>query len=111
VAIAGPGRARSWSSTKRATSCSRWGRAHPLGAWSFQTGDDASLCGGGEACLAIGWDDVLGTFDAMGGTAGHPIWVTDGDTTRRPSSDATWPSPDESGRLQCDGESRRTPVA
>ena len=40
------------------------GNDPPLGAWSFHSGDDASLCGGADACLAIGWDDVLGTFDA-----------------------------------------------
>ena len=72
------------------------GKGAPLGAWSFHTGDDASFCGGGEACLAIGWDDVLGTFDAMGGTAGHPLWVTHLDTTETTFLDATWPSPSSS---------------
>lgn len=96
VAIAGPGTRTLVDQHEARDFLLALGKGAPLGAWSFQTGDDASLCGGGEACLAIGWDDVLGTFDAMGGTAGHPIWVTHVDTTETTFFDATWPSPESS---------------
>ena len=95
VAIAGPGTRTLVDQHDARDFLLALGKDAPLGAWSFQTGDDAALCGS-EACLAIGWDDVLGTFDAMGGTAGHPVWVTHGDTTQTTFFDATWPSPEES---------------
>jgi hypothetical protein len=94
VAIAGPGTRTLVDQHEARDFLLALGKGAPIGAWSFQTGDDASLCGGGDACLAIGWDDVLGTFDAMGGTAGHPIWGTDADTTQTTFLGATWPSPD-----------------
>ena len=96
VAIAGPGTRTLVDQHEARDFLLALGKGAPIGAWSFQTGDDASLCGGGDACLAIGWDDVLGTFDAMGGTAGHPLWVTHLDTTQTTFLDATWPSPGSS---------------
>jgi hypothetical protein len=66
----------------------------PIGAWSFQTGDDAAIAG--EPRLAIAWADVRGTFDFLGGTAGRPIWVTHLDTSETTFLDVTWPSPGSS---------------
>jgi hypothetical protein len=96
VAIAGPGTRTLVEQHQARDFLLALGKGAPLGAWSFQTGDDASLCGGGDACLAIGWDDVLGTFDAMGGTAGHPLWVTRLDTTETTFLDVAWPSAESS---------------
>jgi hypothetical protein len=97
VTIAGPGTRTLVEQHEARDYLLALGKGAPVGAWSFQTGDDAPLCGGGgDACLAIGWDDVLGTFDAMGGTAGHPLWATHVDTTQTTFLDTTWPSPESS---------------
>jgi hypothetical protein len=72
------------------------GSQAPVSAWSFQTGDDGTLCSGGASCLDMGWDDVLGTFDAMGGTGGRPIWVTQVATAETTFFGSAWPPPEAS---------------
>ncbi len=100
VAIVAPGTATLLARHEARDRLLALGVDAPVGAWSFQTGDDGTFCTGGATCLAMGWDDVLGTFDAMGGTAGHPIWVTHLTTAETTFLDETWPSPALSARIQ-----------
>jgi hypothetical protein len=94
VAIAGPGTRTLLEGHEARDFLLALGNDAPVGAWSFQTGDDGWLCSGGASCLAMGWDDVLGTFDAIGGTAGHPIWGTRVGTSETTFLGSTWPAPE-----------------